>query len=138
MTIHRLIGLSAAAAVLAGCSVLGPDGGEQPGIIAPSSPGAVTVPAAVQRGEPFTVKMITQGGGCLSKGPTRVRIRGATAEVRPIDGHSGGNVCPADVQMYEHTATLRFDQPGTATVRIHGRRLPGDEAVVVTRALTIR
>lgn len=134
----RTLASLAAAALLAGCSVLGPDGREQPGIIDPSSPATVTVPAAAQRGEPFTVTVITHGGGCLSQGPTRVRIAGTTADVRPYDVHSGGNVCPADVQMYEHTATLRFDQPGTATVRVHGRRIPDGDMAVITRTVTIQ
>lgn len=137
MTIHRMLGLSAAA-VLAGCSVLGPDARERPGLIDPSSPAAVTVPAAAQRGEPFTVTVITYGGGCLSQGPTRVRIRGTTAEVRPYDVHSGGNVCPSDVQLYEHTATVRIDEPGAATVRVHGRGLPDGEMAVITRTVTIQ
>jgi hypothetical protein len=138
MTIHRILTLAGAAALLAGCSVLDPVGGEQPGIIDPSSPGTVTLPATAQRGEPFTVTVITHGGGCLSQGPTRVSIRGTTAEVRPYDVHSGGNVCPADVQLYEHTAALRFDQPGTATVRVHGRGMPDGEMVVITRTVTIQ
>jgi hypothetical protein len=138
MTIRRFLTLSAAAAVLAGCSVLGPDGREQPGIIDPSSPGAVTVPATAQRGEPFTVTVITHGGGCLQQGPTRVRVRGSTAEVRPYDVHNGGRICPADVQLYEHTAALRFDEPGTATVRVHGRGMPDGGMAVITRTVTIQ
>lgn len=137
MRIHRFRAL-AAAALLAGCSVLGPDGGERPGIIEPSSRGAVTVPATAQRGQPFTITVITHGGGCLSRGPTRVRVLGGTAEVRPFDVHSGGNVCPADVQLYEHTATLRFDEPGTATVRVHGRGIPDGDMAVITRTVTIQ
>lgn len=137
MTVRRFLTLPAAAAVLAACSVLGPEGREQPGIIDPSSPQAVTVPATAQRGQPFTVTVITHGGGCLSQGPTRVRILGTTAEVRPYDVHSGGNVCPADVQLYEHTATLRFDEAGTATVRVHGRAIPDGDMAVITRTVTI-
>lgn len=136
--IHRFLRLAVGAALLAGCSVLDPDGGERPGIIDPSSPGTVTVPAAAQRGEPFTVTVITHGGGCLSRGPTRVRMLGDTAEVRPYDVHNGGDVCPGDVQLYEHTATLRFDQPGTATVRVHGRGIPDGEMVVITRTVAIQ
>jgi hypothetical protein len=140
MQIQRFLGLAAAAAVLSGCSVTGPDGGEKPGIIEtrPGSAEQVTVPATAPRGEPFTVTVITHGGGCLSQGPTRVRIHGTTAEVRPYDVDNGSDICTADVEMYEHTATLRFDQPGTATVRVHGRQLPGGDAVVVTRTVTIQ
>ncbi|MBW3573106.1 MAG: hypothetical protein KY467_18575 [Gemmatimonadetes bacterium] len=137
--IHRILQVSAAA-LLAGCSVLGPDGGERLGVIQilPSSPAEVSVPQNAQRGEAFTVTVITHGGGCLSKGPTRVRTTGATAEVRPYDVHSGANVCPADIQLYQHTATLRFSDPGTATVHFVGIGHPGAEVVTVTRTVAIQ
>ena len=135
------IRLCAGAALLAGtgCSVL-PDDREQLGLIQilPSEPARVTVPPTAARGEPFTVEVITHGGGCLSKGPTRVRIRGMEADVRPYDRHTGENVCPANVAQYTHTASLRFDQPGTATVRVHGRGEPGSELVTITRTVTIQ
>lgn len=135
-----LRGAGAALLATAGCSVMGADGGEQPGLIQilPSSPAQVSVPQSAPRGEPFTVEVVTHGGGCLSKGPTRVRTGGMSADVRPYDRDSGGDVCPADVALYRHTATLRFDQPGTATVRIHGRGEPGREAVTITRTVTIQ
>lgn len=139
-TIRALAGSCAAAAVLAGCSVLDPDGGEQPGLIQilPAFPVEVSVPQAVPRGELFAVGVATHGGGCLGKGPTRVRTSGTTVDVRPYDRHNGGRVCPADAQIYLHTATVRFDQPGTVTVRFHGRSEPGSEMVTVTRTVTIQ
>ena len=137
---RALVRLCAAAALLAACSTLTEPGGEQLGLIQvlPESPAQVTVPATAVRGEPFDVTVVTIGGGCLSKGPTRTRTQGMTAEVRPYDVHNGGPVCPADVQLYEHTATLRFDVPGTATVRILGAGKPGLELVTVTRTVTIQ
>lgn len=136
----NLLFAGAAAAVLAACSVTGPEGGERPGIIQslPVQPARVTVPATAARGEPFTVTVVTHGGGCVNQGPTRVRIRGATGEVRPYDVHNGSSVCTADVAEYEHTATLRFDQPGPATVRIIGTGYPGPETVTITRTVTIQ
>ena len=136
----NLIGAGAAAALLAACSITEPDGGERPGIIQmlPSLPAQVTVPATAPRGEPFTVTVVTHGGGCLNQGPTRVRIRGATAEVRPIDVHNGSSVCPANVAQYEHRATIQFDQAGPATVRIIGTGYPGPETVTIERTVTIQ
>lgn len=130
----------AAAALLAACSLVDPGGGERLGIIQmlPSAPAQVTVPGTAQRGEPFTVTVITHGGGCLRRGPTRVRRDGMTAVVRPYDVHDGGKVCPADVALYEHTATLRFDQPGTATVQFQGIGYPEEAVVTVTRTVTIQ
>lgn len=139
-SIHKILQRSAAALLLAGCSVLGPEGGEQLGVIQilPSMPAQASVPETAQRGEPFTVTVVTHGGGCLRQGPTRVRTSGATAEVRPYDVHNGGDVCPGDVQEYQHTATLRFDQPGTATVHFYGIGHPGAEVVTVTRTVAIQ
>lgn len=135
-TIRGLAGSFAASALLAACSVVGLDERERLGILWPlEEPPAVTVPQTAQRGEPFTVTVVTQGGGCLRPGPTRVRTRGMTAEVRPYDVHSGGNVCPTDVAPYEHTATLRFDQAGAATVEFHTRGPAGD--VITTRTVSI-
>lgn len=127
-------------AALAGCSLVGPDDRERLGIIQilPSQPARVTVPETAEIGEPFTVMVVTHGGGCLSPGPTRVQREGMAATVRPYDVHTGGDVCPADVRLYEHTATLRFDQPGTATVHFQGIGHPGGEVVTVTRTVTIQ
>jgi anthranilate phosphoribosyltransferase len=136
----NLLWTGAAAALLAACSVTGSEAGERLGIIQmlPTHPAAVTLPTAVGRGEPFEVTVISHGGGCVRQGPTRVRINGSTAEVRPYDIDSGNSVCTADVAEYEHTATLRFDQPGTATVRIIGTGYPGPETITVTRTVTIQ
>lgn len=137
---RSLLGAGAGAALLAGCSLTDSDDGERLGIIQmlPEVPAQVTVPATAPRGEPFTVSVITHGGGCLSRGPTRVRTRGTTAEVRPYDIDDGGTVCPANVAQYEHTATLRFDQPGPATVRIIGTGYPGPETLTITRTVAIQ
>ena len=135
---RHVIRAGAAAALLAACSVTDSDDGERPGIIQmlPEVPAEVTVPATAARGEPFTVMVVTHVAGCASPGPTRVRIRGTTAEVRPYDSVSGTSC--AYVAEYEHTATLRFDQPGPATVRIIGTGYPGPETVTITRTVTIQ
>ncbi|HEV3051724.1 MAG TPA: hypothetical protein VGX50_15570 [Longimicrobium sp.] len=140
-TIRVLAGSCAAAALLAACSTgTDPLGGEQLGFIQAPPDGAakVTVPATAERGQPFEVKVITVGGGCVSEGPTRTLVQGMTAEVRPYDVNSGREVCTADVRLFEHTATLRFDTPGTATVRIVGAGEPGAGPVTVTRAVTVQ
>lgn len=135
--VRALAGCCAAAA-LAACSITGLDGREELGIIwpLPEHHPQVVVPQAAQAGEPFTVTVNTQGGGCLRMGPTRVRTRGMNAEIRPYDVHDGGRVCPMDVIPFEHTATVRFDQPGTATLSFHARGTAGAE-VVITRTVAI-
>jgi hypothetical protein len=140
-TIRALAGACAVAALLAACSTgTDPLGGEQLGFIQapPDGTAKVTVPATAERGQPFEVKVITVGGGCVSEGPTRTRTQGMTAEVRPYDVHNGSVVCTADVRLFEHTATLRFDTPGTATVRIVGAGEPGAGPITITRTVTIQ
>lgn len=140
MTRRTAVRLAAVLALLAACGITDPEEGEQPGIIQmlPEVPAQVTVPAVARRGEPFTVTVVTHGGGCLSKGPTRVRTRGMTAEVRPMDVHTGTSECPPNVAQYGHTAILRFDQPGTATVEFKGTGYPGREPITITRTVTIQ
>jgi len=140
MMSRRSVRMAAALALLAACGITDPEEGERPGIIQmlPEVPAQVTVPAVAQAGEPFTVTVITHGGGCLTQGPTRVRTQGMTAEVRPMDVHNGNTACTADVAQYEHTAILRFDQPGTATVQIRGTSYPGPDAITLTRTVTIQ
>lgn len=137
----KAIRLCAAAALLAACSTAtDPIGGEQPGFIQILEDGAaqVTVPATAQRGQPFDVTVTTVGGGCISEGPTRTRMQGMTVEVRPYDVHDGNVACTPNILLFEHTATLRFDTPGTATVRIRGAGNQGSEPVTVTRTVTVQ
>lgn len=137
----KTIRLCAAAVLLAACStVTVPVGGEQPGFIHFLQDGAaqVTVPATAQRGQPFEVRVTTVGGGCVSRGPTRTRMQGMTAEVRPYDVHDGNVACTPNILLFEHTTTLRFDTPGTATVHIRGAGNPGPEPVTVIRTVTVQ
>ena len=41
------------------------------------------------------------------------------------------------LRLHEHEAQLVLQGPGTATVRILGRRMPGSEEVVITRTVTV-
>jgi hypothetical protein len=104
------------------------------------SPLEVTVPENVRTGEPFTVTVVTRGGGCTTAGDTEVALGGAAADVSPYDlTATGPNVaCPDILRAFTHEATLRFDALGTATVRVHGRREPGGETITVTRTVNVR
>lgn len=99
----------------------------------------VTVPATARAGEPFTVRAVTWGGGCTSRGDTEVRVSGRTADVRPFDVTRVGQdtFCVDILRSLTHDTTVRFDTPGTATVRVHGRREPGSHTVVVTRTVDV-
>lgn len=137
----KTLRLCAAAALLAACSTAtDPIKGEQLGFIQILDDGVaqVTVPATAQRGQPFEVKVTTVGGGCISEGPTRTLVQGMTAEVRPYDVHDGNLACTPNILLFEHTATLRFDTPGTATVRVLGAGEPGAGPITVTRTVTVQ
>lgn len=104
------------------------------------SPVEATVPATARAGEPFTVRVVTRGSGCTSAGDTEARVSGAAADVSPYDlrQEGPGIACPDILRSLTHEATLRFDAPGTATVRVHGRREPGGDRLTVTRTVTIQ
>ena len=105
-------------------------------------PIAIQVPAEVTRAVDFEVTVRTYGGGCIGQGDTEVSVDGRTAEVRPYDifvTHLPPNMaCTADLRLYTHRATLRFNAAGVATVRIRGRTHPGDGVVVINRPVIVR
>jgi hypothetical protein len=104
------------------------------------TPVEVTVPATAHAGEPFTVHVVTWGGGCTAKSDTDVSVSGRTADVRPYDVtvSDPAVVCPEILRSLPHDVTVRFDTPGTATVRVHGRRAPGSATVVLTRTVDVQ
>lgn len=135
-----------AAALLAGCDALGPGGGDRerrPGILASSSDttAQVTLADTVALGAPVALRVITVGNGCTRQGETEVDAAPRAADVRVYDyapRPSADVVCPDIRVALPHEATLRFTQPGAATVRIHGRREPGGAPLVITRAVVVR
>jgi carotenoid cleavage dioxygenase-like enzyme len=104
------------------------------------TPVEITVPATAKAGVPFTVRVATWGGGCTAKGDTEVSVSGSTANVRPYDITATGRaaVCTDILRTLMHETTVRFDTPGTATVRVHGRVEPGSRTVVLTRTVTVQ
>lgn len=98
----------------------------------------VTVPDSVAARTDFVVSFHTVGGGCTRVGDTQVTmVDGRTAEVRPFDLHQvNATMCTADIRFLLHTATLRFDQAGIATVRLIGAF--NDSTRTITRAVVVR
>ena len=142
---RALIPIAAAAALLliSACSLLLPERSaeEQPAVLEHyGDPARVSVPDSARAGEPFTVELASYGGGCVRKGRTDVANEGMTADIRPFDYHNTARnvVCTAELSLYRHDVTVRFDRPGTATIRVHGRRMPNGEPVVITRTVVIR
>jgi hypothetical protein len=113
---------------------------QQPSYIAyPGAAVEVDAPSTVRAGEPLTVRVATFGDGCSAAGGDDVVVQGLEADVLPWElDHSGEKIdCPDLLRTFHHSATVRFQHPGMATVRINGRRLPGDEPVVVMRSVTV-
>lgn len=102
----------------------------------------------VRVGEPLRVTIRSFGGGCEAAGGLDGAVQGLTAELRPWDythapsGPAGLEyVCTTPLNVFKRTATLVFDQPGRATIRVHGLRShgrePGHPPVVLTSTVAV-
>jgi hypothetical protein len=137
----QLVLVGVATAALCGCNgVLGVDGpGQQPGVISfYSDPVVVEVPDTVTRGQPFAVSVRTYGGGCVSQGPTDVRVDDLRATITPFDINSGHDFCTAALRLFQHEASITFDRAGIATVVFRGTRRPEDQPIAVERTVVVR
>ncbi len=82
----------------------------------------LVVPDAVLVGEPFTVTVVTTGGGNDRKGETEVRIQGNVATITPYDyKYTGGGDVLTIQYIWTHTASVRFVEVGEAQVIIRTR-----------------
>lgn len=139
----RTLLVAAALPFASGCDIVETDFDERllPGIIEmdASHPAMVELPQSVRIGERFTVAVTTYGGGCSSLGDTQVGVTGLQVDVRPFDYETitENAGCTRELRMHRHEASVWLEEVGTATVRVHGRRLPADEAVTITRTLTV-
>lgn len=112
----------------------------QPAYLVDAQEARVVVPAQVNAGASFQVNITTYGGGCERQGETEVSVSQPTrtADVSPYDETNvAAGVCTQQLKMFSHTATIRFEQPGTAVVRVHGRRLQDRAPVTVTRTVEV-
>jgi hypothetical protein len=102
----------------------------------------IALPTTVNRGQSFTVTVTTFAGGCRQRSAgTEASVRGSLAVVRPYHLLQRSGACTDDLLRIPHTAQLRFDQPGTATVQFSGaaNRLDfGEELRPVTIQRVIR
>ena len=104
-------------------------------------PIVVDAPVIASVSIPFDITVRTYGGGCIDQGDTEVSVTGLHADIRPYDHFvtylPPRYACPDILHLSTHRATVRFEQPGTATVTVHGRVRPGDAAVAVQRSLRV-
>jgi hypothetical protein len=66
-----------------------------------------------------------------------VNQSGLVATIAPFERETLGQPCLDYLAIYEHTATLRFDKPGTAWIIIRGQRKPEREIVTFTRRIMV-
>ncbi|HEX6371964.1 MAG TPA: hypothetical protein VF006_23775 [Longimicrobium sp.] len=146
-TIRRSLPRLAAAALLlaAACSSLEPpiNYPAVPGILelGPSDPPRIEIPGTARVGEAVTVRVTTYGGGCSRAAMMEIESDGAVIDLRPLDHEPprGENVfCTRELRLLPAESIVFFTRPGTGTVRIHGRRMPGGEAVTLTRTVTVQ
>jgi hypothetical protein len=125
----RLPLLVAITAVVVGCSSADDD--EQLGVVEFYSDEArIEAPASAQVGESFELGVSTFGGGCTELVRTEVVIEGLEVDVRPYDrGYESDEVCTDILVVLDHGVGLSFDQAGSATIRVHGRRDDGNAIV---------
>ena len=128
------------AALAAGCSVVDSNGysRELAYIEYGGSPVQIVLPATARVEEPVAVSVTTYGSGCAQKGDTQVSVSAQVAELRPYDLYDEESDCPDILRTFVHEAEVIFEQPGTATLRVHGRTSDGGRTIVETRTITVQ
>ena len=102
-------------------------------------PSLVQAPDTVLVGVPFNVVVRTYGGGCISYGHTDVAYTSPRViGVRPYDIDSLEDVCTDELSLFDHTAELAVDSPGTWVIQFHGRQIPPDTVIIIERSVHAR
>ncbi len=106
-----------------------------------SDPEVISLPDTAIAGIPFTARVRSYGGGCVAQDQTFSGVSGRSAYIRPFVREpvpTRGLACPDILLIYTHEVVLVFNEPGTATVHVYGRREPGDAPITLTRTLHVR
>ena len=75
------------------------------------------VPETATANIPLDVTVWTMGDGCVEGGDTEVAVDGLRAEVTPYDFVDwSAAACTLELRLFEHAATLVFEDPGIAEV----------------------
>jgi hypothetical protein len=131
----RLLVLATAVG-LGACGIVGLGEDERLGVIEfYRDTTVVSVPSNVRADASFGVTFHTFGGGCVRAGHTDVEVEGSIATVTPVDIHSGGDACTAELALLSHEASIVFRSPGPATIVVRGRVQPAD--TVAERSFTV-
>jgi hypothetical protein len=93
------------------------------------NPIIITAAFTATAGVPYSVKVLTYGGGCVSKGETELQVTGQTALIEPYDLERRGSACTDELRVHEHIAAVRFEQRGEAIVIVRGRSEPSGQTI---------
>lgn len=81
---------------------------------------AIEYPSVAQSNTDIAVTALTYGSDCTWLKRTDVKVTGLKAEIRPFDESAVQSTCGDTIFSYRHETTIRFEQPGTATITVFG------------------
>ncbi|HEU0012217.1 MAG TPA: hypothetical protein VFQ45_00965 [Longimicrobium sp.] len=137
----RALLLAGTAALLGACSLLDEEAYVRyPGALEYyAEPALISVPDSVRVGETFSVNLATYSSDCIERSHTESSQSGLSGWVTPYDINRNlqSKGCGQAMRTHAHTAELRFDKAGTATVRVSGIRVPGQEQIAFQRTVVV-
>jgi len=101
---------------------------------------ALTVPASTQRNVSFNVEFTTYGGGCVERATNEVRVLGLDVQIQSYQREytpRANEACTDELRTEQNIIPITLSGPGTARIRVFGRRMPGDENIVLERAVLV-
>lgn len=94
-------------------------------------------PEVLQRGVDIPVTVTTLGDDCTWADHTDVVITGLTAVIKPFDKSATDSPCADTIFMYKHSATVRFEESGTATITVVGYKMGDRFGSVIERSRSL-
>ena len=126
MRLSRQLGLFLAVGPVAvACSILEPTFSEPALIIFFGDTAQISAPDSAARGAAFEVSVPTFAGGCTRTiARTETAIIGTLVVIRPYNETRRADACTDDLIILTHRVSVRFDQPGPATIRVVAEQRP--------------
>lgn len=103
-------------------------------------PAIISSPSSARVGVPIDVVFTTYGGGCISRAETDLEVVALDAQIRPFQDEyipRANEACTAELRVESNTVTLTFNAAGTARIRVFGRKMPGNNELVLVRLVTV-
>ncbi len=125
--------------LLGGCGLLDHTV-QRPGLLGDSGiPPEIELPDTFVVGAPALVSVSTLGSGsCTRVARTDVSVSGSLATGTPVDEYRTEGACTADLRRFVHTAPVRFQSAGPASVRVVGRFGYPERDTVIVRSTIVR